>query len=88
MLDKYHSALWTTVNHIAEQNRISCSRLAIICGLDSTAFNVSKRKSKYGQLRWLSGDSLVKIIRTTNMTPVQFAEIYQHYLDETHNEDN
>ena len=82
MSDKYHCALWQTVNHIAEQNNVSCSRLAINCGLDSTAFNVSKRISKYGQSRWLSGDTLVKIIRTTNITPIQFAEIYQHYLDQ------
>ena len=81
----YHAALWHTINYIAKLNGKSCSGLAIECGLDSTVFNLSKRQSKYGQPRWLSGDTLVKIIAATGMSPVQFAEIYQLFLNKEQN---
>lgn len=81
----YHTALWHTINYIAKLNGKSCSGLAIECGLDSTVFNISKRQSKYGQPRWLSGDTLVKIIATTGMSPVQFAQIFQSFLDVSDN---
>ena len=80
-MNKYHSALWDTVNHIAQMRNTSCSGLAVQCGLDSTSFNQSKRKTKCGQLRWLSMMSVAKILMATEMTPVQFAEIYQKYLN-------
>ena len=81
VMNKYHSALWDTVNHIAQMRNTSCSGLAVQCGLDSTSFNQSKRKTKCGQLRWLSMMSVAKILMATEMTPVQFAEIYQKYLN-------
>ncbi len=82
-LKVYHTALWHTINYIAKLNGKSCSGLAIECGLDSTVFNTSKRQSKYGQPRWLSGDTLVKIMAATGITPIQFAQIYQSFLDAT-----
>lgn len=81
----YHTALWHTINYIAKLNGKSCSGLAIECGLDSTVFNISKRQSKYGQPRWLSGDTLAKIITATGMSPVQFAQIFQSFLDVSDN---
>lgn len=84
MQDKYilyNHALWATINYIAKKNGKSCSGLAILCGMDATSFNISKRKSKYGQPRWITGDTLVKILTATGTTPVQFAHIYQHFLE-------
>ena len=81
-MDKYHVALWNAINQIAEKNGLSCSGLAILCGLDSTTFNISKRKSSCGQPRWVSGDTLAKILVATHLTPIQFARIYQACLDE------
>jgi phage repressor protein C with HTH and peptisase S24 domain len=81
-MEKYHDALWTAINRIADKNGLSCSGLAVLCGLDATTFNISKRKSSCGQPRWISGDTLAKILVATNLTPVQFAKIFQACLDE------
>ena len=77
----YNNALWATINYIAKKNGKSCSGLALLCGMDSTTFNISKRQSKYGQLRWITGDTLVKILTATETTPIEFARIYQHFLE-------
>lgn len=81
-MDKYHVALWNAINQIAKKNGLSCSGLAILCGLDATTFNISKRKSSCGQPRWVSGDTLAKILVATHLSPIQFARIYQACLDE------
>ena len=80
-MDKHYSALWNTIMYIAEIQGKSCSGFAQSCGLNSTTFNKSKRQSRYGQPRWLAGDTLVKILMYTDMSPVQFATIYQSFLD-------
>ncbi len=76
----YHNALWDTLNHIAEINHISCSCLACRCGLDSTTFNPSKRLTKYGQPRWISTETLAKVLINANITPIEFAQIFETYL--------
>ncbi len=78
---QYNHALWAAINFIAKQNGRSCSGLALLCGMDATTFNISKRKSKYGQPRWITGDTLVKILTATQTSPIQFAKIYQRCLD-------
>jgi len=78
----HHAALWAAVNHIAKINNISCSCLACRCGLDSTTFNPSKRFSSHGQPRWVSTETLYKILRGTNITPIEFANIFQSFLDQ------
>ncbi len=87
-MNKHHNALWNTVNCIAEQRGKSCSGLAVACGLDATAFNKCKRCSRYGQSRWLAGNTLVKIMIATGMSPIQFAQIYQSFLDKERAKDN
>ncbi len=77
----HHAALWATVNHIAEINHISCSCLARRCDLDSTTFNPSKRCTKYGQPRWISTETLTKILIATHTSPIEFAKILQTFLD-------
>ena len=77
----HHAALWATVSRIAEINNISCSCLARKCDLDPTTFNPSKRLSKYGQPRWISTETLVKVLITTHTSPAEFANIFQSFLD-------
>jgi len=77
----HHNALWATINHIAKNNEISCSCLACRCGLDSTTFNPSKRITKYGQPRWISTETLAKILVATNVSAAEFAQIFQMFLD-------
>ena len=81
--NKYNLALWNTINCIAEQKGQSCSGLAISCGLDSTAFNKCKRQSKYGQPRWLSSETIAKILSGTNMSLRQFTQIMESVIDES-----
>ncbi len=67
-----HHGTWTAVDKIAETMGITCSALARRCGLDATAFNKSKRYTKYGQPRWLSGQTLSKIIDAAGITDAEF----------------
>ena len=79
---KYHHAIWQSICYIAQINNTTCSGLAKMCGLDATIFNPSKRKTAYGQPRWISTATLAKVLTTTNISPIQFAEIMQMFLDE------
>ena len=78
---KYHDALWASIYQIATDNHISRYTLAKRCGLDSTTFNPSKQYAAHGQARWISTETLAKILINTNTTPTKFAEIFQSFLD-------
>ena len=52
-----HSGTWAAVDKIAATLGLSCSGLAKKCGMDPTAFNKSKRFSKYGKPHWPSGNT-------------------------------
>ena len=77
----HHDALWAAIMHLARAQNITCSKMARMCHLDATAFNPSKRYSRHGQPRWISTETLYKILTHTNTTPLQFAEILQLYLN-------
>ena len=81
MYSKYHRALWRAVNCVAERCGHSCSGFALRCGLDATAFNNSKRQSRYGQPRWLSSETIAKILIASGLTLAQFAEIFERCLE-------
>ena len=70
--------LWRAIDKLAHENHLSCSGMARAAGLDPTTFNPSKRKSKYGQPRWISFETLAKILKITNTSFAKFAK----YLDE------
>lgn len=73
-----HEQLWLAVDKLAYNNHLSCSGMARAAHLDPTTFNRSKRLSKYGQPRWLSIETIAKILDVTHTTFVEFAK----YLDE------
>lgn len=60
-----HRAVWDGIDTIARNHGLSVSALAKLAGLDATAFNVSKRVSKDGRLRWPSTESIAKILEAT-----------------------
>lgn len=68
-----HNELWAGIKNLAESNHISCSRLARISGLDATAFNISRHKSKYGQERWPTMLTISRILDSTGITLAEFA---------------
>ena len=77
----YNDSIWQSICYIAQINKTTCSGLAKMCGLDATAFNPSKRQTVYGQPRWISTATLAKVLNNTNISPIQFAEIMQMFLD-------
>ena len=60
-----HDRVWAAIDALAERYSLSASGLAKRAGLDSTAFNKSKRLSSDGRPRWPSTESLAKIIEAT-----------------------
>lgn len=67
-----HERVWAAIDMLAERYSLSPSGLARKAGLDSTAFNKSKRLSADGRPRWPSTESLAKIIDATNSSLDEF----------------
>ena len=67
-----HERVWAAIDALAERYSLSASGLAKRAGLDSTAFNKSKRLSSDGRPRWPSTESLAKIIEATNSSADEF----------------
>jgi len=63
-----HERVWAAIDALAARYSLSASGLARRAGLDSTAFNRSKRMSADGRPRWPSTESLAKIIEATGST--------------------
>ena len=59
-----HSVIWSKIDELCCRMGISNSKLAVLCGLNQTSFNKSKR-SKNGKLHFPSSDTLLKIFLTT-----------------------
>lgn len=70
-----HKEIWSAIDALAAENRLSASGLARLGGLDPTAFNVSKRYSREGKARWPSTESIAKILEATGATLDEFARL-------------
>ncbi|MGD9915566.1 MAG: helix-turn-helix transcriptional regulator, partial [Rhizobiaceae bacterium] len=70
-----HERVWAAIDALAERYSLSASGLARRAGLDSTAFNKSKRLSADGRPRWPSTESLAKVIEATNSSLDEFVEL-------------
>ena len=70
-----HSQIWGALDSIAHSKNISVSQLAIISGLDPTAFNKSKRTDINGKLRYPSTHTLLKVLNKNNITITTFAKL-------------
>lgn len=67
-----HERVWAAIDALAERYSMSASGLAKRAGLDSTAFNKSKRLSSDGRPRWPSTESVAKIIEATGASLDEF----------------
>ncbi|WP_367716218.1 helix-turn-helix transcriptional regulator [Nitratireductor sp. GISD-1A_MAKvit] len=67
-----HDKVWAAIDALAARHSLSASGLARRAGLDSTAFNKSKRLSSDGRPRWPSTESLSKIMDATGTTLSEF----------------
>jgi phage repressor protein C with HTH and peptisase S24 domain len=63
-----HARVWEAIDRLASRHNLSPSALARSAGLDSTAFNKSKRVAADGRPRWPSTESLAKIMTATGAT--------------------
>lgn len=72
----HEEPFWHCIDFVGVLRKCSSSRLARNGGMDATAFNKSKRISKYGQTRWLSFGSLIRMLAGANMTLLEFAVVY------------
>jgi phage repressor protein C with HTH and peptisase S24 domain len=71
-----HEHIWRAVDQIAAKNGLSTSALARAAGLDSTVFNRSKRViAQFGKARWLSTESVAKLLNATGDTMTQFGKL-------------
>jgi CheY-like chemotaxis protein len=61
--------IWKAVDVLAHEHGLSASRLSIMAGLDPTALNRSKRIGSDGRPRWMSTETVAKILNVTN-TPL------------------
>lgn len=67
-----HEKVWAAIDALAARHSLSASGLARKAGLDSTAFNRSKRRSADGRPRWPSTESLAKIMEATGASVDEF----------------
>ena len=70
-----HETVWAAIDALAERYSLSASGLARRAGLDSTAFNKSKRSSADGRPRWPSTESIAKVIEATGSSLDEFLEL-------------
>lgn len=69
--------IWAAIDVLAENCGLSPSGLAKLSGLDPTAFNRSKRQSFDGRPRWLSTESLAKVLAATGTSIEEFIGLMQ-----------
>ncbi len=60
-----HDDVWRAIDTLAAENGLSPSGLARKAGLDPTSFNLSKRQTGDGKVRWPSTESLSKVLAAT-----------------------
>jgi phage repressor protein C with HTH and peptisase S24 domain len=67
-----HGKIWTAIDALARRYGLSPSALAKRAGLDPTAFNRSKRVTPEGRPRWLSTETLSKVLDATGASVEDF----------------
>ena len=72
-----HERVWAAIDALAERYSLSASGLARRAGLDSTAFNKSKRQSSDGRPRWPSTESLAKVMEATGASLDEFLALVE-----------
>lgn len=70
-----HQTLWEAIEKLAQTHGLTCSGLARLSGLDAGTFNKSKQFSPDGTPRWPSCGTIAKIIRATNISVLEFAQL-------------
>lgn len=80
-----HQDLWRAIDTMAAANNMSCSAMALNGGLCSTTFNKSKRVTRDGKERWMSMQSVVKVLESMDKNMGYFAEFVDKIAAENSN---
>ncbi len=75
-----HVGMWTAIDRLAARFEMTPSALARFAGLDPTSFNPSKRGGAIdaeGRPRWLSMESLAKVLEATGVSVSEFAAMIE-----------
>lgn len=78
-----HNEIWAALDNLAQDKKMSISRMAILSDLDSTSFNKSKRSDIYGRLRWPSTETLSKVMGAMNVSWTEFDRYFPHRFKNT-----
>ncbi|MGV1014338.1 MAG: S24 family peptidase [Methyloceanibacter sp.] len=70
-----HGRVWSAIDALARRYGLSTSGLAKQAGLDSTAFNKSKRVTSEGRPRWPTTESIAKVLDATGATVEDFTAL-------------
>lgn len=70
-----HQEIWDAIVKLAKKNKLSCSGLARMAGLDPTTFNKSKRINRDGSPHWPSTYSIARILDATGIKLIDFARL-------------
>ena len=72
-----HEKVWAAIDALAARHSLSASGLARRAGLDSTAFNKSKRRAADGRPRWPSTESLAKVMEATGSSLAELLSLIE-----------
>jgi CheY-like chemotaxis protein len=67
--------IWDAIDSLASLNGLSTSRLSVESGMDATALNKSKRAGADGRPRWVSTETIAKILTATRTSPQDFFDL-------------
>ena len=67
-----HEQIWCAIDEFAHERGLSCAGLAKRSGLDPTMFNKSKRFYADGKPRWMTLESIAKVLNFANVSASDF----------------
>jgi len=67
-----HNQVWNAIDRFAQEHNLSCAGLARLSQMDATVFNKSKRFYVSGRPRWLSLESIAKVLNATDTRAQDF----------------
>src|SRR3990170_5417148 len=70
-----HTRVWSAIDALARRYSLSPSGLAKRAGLDPTSFNKSKRITGEGRPRWLTTESIAKVLQATGASFEDFTAL-------------
>lgn len=71
------NSIWATIDRLSRERGWSVSHLAKLAGMDSTAFNKSKRVDTSGKTRTPNTDTLIRTAEVLGLTMAEFFSVVE-----------